>query len=79
MLRSLKEVSYGMTGSIPVQGLNECVCISIGLQFGEFAVDWLLVQRVVPTRQREKNLLPILVIKQDDILNIIMIKEQRRV
>ena len=41
-----------MMGSIPVQGLNECACVSIGLQFGEFAVDRLLVQGVIPDDER---------------------------
>jgi len=41
-----------MMGSIPVQDLNEYACISIGLQFGEFAVDRLLVQGVLPDDKR---------------------------
>jgi len=38
--------------STHVQGLNEYACISIGLQFGEFAVDRLLVQGVIPDDKR---------------------------
>ena len=34
-----------MTGSIPVQGLDEYACLSIGLKFGVFTVDRLLVQK----------------------------------
>jgi hypothetical protein len=42
-----------MTGSIPVQSLNEYPCVSIGLKFGEFAVDRLLVQVFIPDDERE--------------------------
>jgi hypothetical protein len=42
-----------MTGSTPVQGSNEYACVSIGLQFGEFAVDRLLVQGVIQDDERE--------------------------
>jgi len=42
-----------MTGSVPAQGLNEYACVSMGLQFGEFAIDWLLVQGVIPDDERE--------------------------